>query len=338
MQNNQQIVNKQKTSWQIAKWGLAALLVTSVVACTNPDVPQGFEGYIYHKPLVFGKMEYRQSLPGPASTGISWRQFSIPVDMRERTFSEKFDILTFDDLKIQFEVNTRIRLKPKSAKVVVELWGGESWYAWRVKEPLRTIVRENVMRVPADEIQSKTRELGQQIKIDLTSNFEKAGAPIDIMSVDVGSFEFPVRVTKAIENKTAALQVLEQQEYKLEKTSREARIRYQEARRVREEQKVISASLDPLYIQREAVQVYKRIGESNNKTIIVLPNTADGTGMPLVKSAGKRKVLTEKEKVMLRNLDIKYGTVQMEADLRKENKASAKTATVKKANTKPSKP
>jgi len=47
---------------------LAAL---ALPACTNPDVPAGHEGYVYHRPLWFGKMEYRESLRGPASTAVS---------------------------------------------------------------------------------------------------------------------------------------------------------------------------------------------------------------------------------------------------------------------------
>ena len=36
--------------------------------------------------------------------------------------------------------------------MVVEDWGASDWYAWNVKEPLRTIVRTEVMKVNASVI------------------------------------------------------------------------------------------------------------------------------------------------------------------------------------------
>ena len=42
----------------------------------------------------------------------------------------------------------------------------------------------------------------------------------------------------------------------------------------------------------EQVQVYRTLAKSSNKAILMLPNTPDGTGMPLVMSKGARKVLT----------------------------------------------
>ena len=60
------------------------LAVSTLAACTNPEVPQGYEGYIYNKPLLFGKMEFREALRGPATTGASWRLYTENVDMRRQ--------------------------------------------------------------------------------------------------------------------------------------------------------------------------------------------------------------------------------------------------------------
>jgi regulator of protease activity HflC (stomatin/prohibitin superfamily) len=281
---------------------LASLL--GLGACTNPEVPAGHEGYVHYVPLVFGKMEYRTSLYGPASTGVSWRLFTRNIDMRERNYPEDFELLSSDDLKVAFEVNTRIRLRPGTVKEIVEQWGSENWYEWNVKEPLRTVVRREVMRVSATDIQLKTDLVGKRIEEALLEKYKDT--PIDIQSVDIGRFEFPEEVTQAIQQKIAKQQELQRQEFILEKTRKEAAIRVLDALKVAKKQRIISATLDPLYVQWRAVQVYRTLAASPNKTVIMLPNTTEGTGMPLVLTEGKRKVLTAEDEAYLAEMEKRY--------------------------------
>ena len=48
-----------------------AVIAVAAGACSHPRTPEGHEGYVYHIPLIFGKAEYRSTLRGPASTGVS---------------------------------------------------------------------------------------------------------------------------------------------------------------------------------------------------------------------------------------------------------------------------
>ena len=93
---------------------LAGAVAAFAAACTHPKTPEGHEGYVYHVPLMFGKAEYRDTLTGPDSTGVSWRLYVINIDMRAKSYREEFSLLTADNLKIDFEVNTRIRLRTGS--------------------------------------------------------------------------------------------------------------------------------------------------------------------------------------------------------------------------------
>ena len=288
----------------------ALCLFLAAGACTNPETPAGFEGYVYHLPLVFGKMAYRNTLIGPGSTGISWRLFVIKIDMRAASFNEDFDLLTKDNLSVKFQVATRIQLEPGSVKAVVEHWGGTDWYGWNVKEPLRTIIRREVMEVSAIDIQLKTDEVRQRIFDKLVAKYE--GSPIDVLSVDIGNISFPKEVTDAIQAKIAKQQELERQEFVLAKARKEAAIRVLEALRVAKQQRIISTTLDPLYVQRKAVQVYRALALSKNKTILVLPNTDDGTAMPLVHSSGTRKVLTAADELLLKTMEERYMKVAKE--------------------------
>jgi regulator of protease activity HflC (stomatin/prohibitin superfamily) len=281
----------------VASLGLSA-------ACTNPEVPAGHEGYVYYKPLIFTKMEHRKSMRGPASTGVSWRLYTINIDMRARSYNEHFQLLTRDNLTVSFEVNTRIKPKDGNVKQIVEDWGGEHWYEWNVKEQLRTIVRETVTEFSAMEIQLDTPKVKAGIEAKLEE--KQKDTPFAILSVDIGEIKFPEKVADAIQKKIAMAEELKRQQYVLEKTKKEAAIQVLEALKVAKQQRIISSTLDALYVQRRAVEVYKKLATSNNKTIILLPNSPEGTGMPLVMSKGKRKILSRQDEQLLKDMEVKY--------------------------------
>jgi len=281
-----------------------AAAAAGAAGCTNPEVPQGHEGYVYNVPLMFGSMEYRETLRGPASTGISWRLYVESVDMRARSYKEDFQLLTRDNLSVTFEVNTRIELRDGSVKEVVEEWGGSKWYEWNVKEQLRTIVREQVTRFSATDIQLETPKVRQLISDKLVAKFK--ATPISVESVDIGQIQFPKEVADAISRKIAKKQELERQEFVLAKTTKEAAIRVLEALKVAEQQRIISSTLDPLYVQQKAVQVYRTLAHSSNKVIMMLPNSPNSTGMPQVLSEGKRKILTPADQKLLEDMEHRY--------------------------------
>lgn len=287
------------------------LAVAAACGCTNPEVPQGHEGYVYHVPLLFGSMEYRETLRGPASTGISWRLYVESVDMRARSYKEDFQLLTSDNLSVTFEVNTRIKLRDGSVKEVVEEWGGEKWYEWNVREQLRTIVREQVTRFSATDIQLETPKVRQLIADKLSAKFK--GTPISIESVDIGQIQFPKDVADAISRKIAKKQEFERQEFVLAKTKKESAIRVLEALKLAEQQRIISSTLDPLYVQQKAVQVYRTLAHSSNKVIMLLPNSPDATGMPAVLMGGKRKILTPADQQLLEDMEHRYMKVARQA-------------------------
>ncbi len=285
---------------------LGAFLVVAAGAagCTNPEVPQGHEGYIYNVPLMFGQMEYRETLRGPASTGVSWRLYVESVDMRAKSYKEDFQLLTRDNLSVTFEVNTRIKLRDGSVKEIVEEWGGEKWYEWNVREQLRTIVREQVTRFSATDIQLETPKVRTLIAEKLAAKFKST--PISVESVDIGQIQFPKEVADAISRKIAKKQELERQEFVLAKTTKEAAIRVLEALKVAEQQRIISSTLDPLYVQQKAVQVYRTLAHSSNRVIMMLPNSPDATGMPQVLAEGKRKILTPADEKLLEDMEHRY--------------------------------
>lgn len=303
------------------RFTLTALLA---LGCTNPETPAGFEGYVYRLPLVLGKMSYERTLTGPASTSLSWRLYVTNIDMRARNYPEDFSLLTRDNLSVTFQVSTRIQLRPGSVRTVVEQWGAETWYEWNVKEPLRTIVRRNVIDVSAIEIQLQTDAVGQRIFDALVKKYQDT--PVEILSVDIGHIAFPQAVTDAIQQKIAKQQELERQEFLLSKTRKEAAIHVLEALKAAKQQRIISATLDPLYVQRRAVQVYKTLAQSSsNRAVIVLPNSAQGTAVPLVLANPTHKQVSAEDERLLQEMEERYMKVAREAHVPETAPASAPT-------------
>jgi len=205
---------------------------------------------------------------------------------------------------VKFQASTRIQLRPGSVRAVVEEWGGADWYVWNVKESLRTSIRREVMEVSAIDIQLKTDVVRQRIFDKLTARYENA--PVQILSVDIGNIEFPKEVTDAIQAKIAKQQELERQEFVLAKTRKEAAIKVLEALKVAKQQRIISTTLDPLYVQRRAVEVYRLLAQAPNKTYLMLPTQDDGSMMPLVHSTGSRKLLTSADEQLLADMEKRY--------------------------------
>lgn len=283
--------------------GSLSLAVTlgAMSGCTNPEVPAGHEGYIFYTPLIFGQMEFRDDLRGPATTGVSWRLDTINIDMRASSYKEDFQLLTSENLTVTFEVNTRLRLRPGTVQNIVEDWGGVDWYEWNVKERLRTTVREQVTEFSALAIQLETPKVRAQIEDTLREQLEidpRTGkpSPILIESVDVGEIHFPKEVAEAIERKIATKQELERQRYVIAQTVEEANEKVLKAIGEAKQQLTISSTLDPLYVQYRAIQAYRKLAKSNNQTTIVLPNSTKGTALPLVLQPDARRVFTKADK------------------------------------------
>lgn len=320
------MMNEKKSNYLPFKSLILATLAFAMAACTNPEVPAGHEGYIYYTPLVFGQMEFREDLRGPATTGVSWRLSSINIDMRAKSYPERFELLTKENLVVSFEVNTRLRLQKGTVQDIVENWGGTNWYDWNVKERLRTTVREQVTAFSALEIQLRTTEvrkkieekLKEQLEIDPHSN---KSSPIVIESVDVGEIHFPDEVAEAIERKSATEEELNRQRYILARTVEEANEKILNAIGEAKQQLTISSTLDPLYVQYRAIQAYRKIAQSNNQTTIVLPNSSKGTALPVVLQPDTRRVFSTQDKKRIeKELD------ELEAQLHTKAGTSTKAA------------
>ncbi len=261
-------------------WMLCLMLATA--GCSNPRTPAGHEGYVYEDPRVFGVGGFQGVVKGPANFGASvWNNQIINIDMRPDTYSEDFNILARDDLNVSFTFNALISVEPGGVRKVVEGYGGESWYKRFVKEPFRTFVRDAVQVYDSRAIKEHRKTIAETVQERLAAHLE--GSPFHLVSLVVGNIDYPEIVAKAVEQKLAAQQLLEEKKVQKEIAQRDAEIRVEEAKGIAAAQKIINETLTANYLQHEAIQAQASMANSPNHSTVYIP--VGPNGIPLVYDA-----------------------------------------------------
>lgn len=259
---------------------LALVAAAAVVplGCVNRHTPAGHEGYIRSNPVV-GAAEFVGIQKGPTSTGLVWRQEVVNIDMRPRTFSEEMSIITAERLQLSFRAHARIRLRQGSVKDVVEKFGGETWYAANVAQQFRSEVRAKVQSLDAFSVKSRSSQIAEQVLRDLTARYQTT--PIEFLSVDIGDIQYPEVVVESVIRKFVTNEDNERKDIELQIAQREIDIGIADAEGVADAQRIIRTTLDPMFLQYEALGAVEELAGSKNTTFIIQP-MGKNAGMPLL--------------------------------------------------------
>ena len=263
----------------ITSFALLAAATLGTGGCTNPHSPAGHEGYVFEDPRAFGEGGFRGAVHGPGNYGISaWRNRVVNIDMRPATYTEEFSILVKDDLNVAFRVHAVMKVEQDQVQSVVEEFGAEHWYHRFIKEPFRTIVRKSVQEYASRELKAERDTIAGTIETELSAYLKTT--PFEVVRLAVGNIDYPPVVSKAVEKKLAAKQLLEEKETQREIAQRDAEIRIEEAKGIAEAQKIINATLTPNYLQHEAIQAQRTMANAPNHTTVYIP--VGTNGLPLV--------------------------------------------------------
>lgn len=262
---------------------LFAGAVAVLLGCSNPYTPAGFEGYVFERPRLIGKGGFRGVVQGPGNYGVSpFRNEVLNIDLRPTTYTEEFRILARDDLNITFRFHAVLSVESGRVEHVVEKYGAEKWYQRFVKEPFRTFVRDSVQQYQSREVKAKRDLIANDVRRELTGHLE--GTPFRLVSLVVGNIDYPDVVAKAVEEKLAAQQRLEEKATQKEIAKRDAEIRIEEAKGIAEAQRIINSTLTTNYLQHEAIHAQLSMASSPNHTTVYIPVGANG--IPLMHSPG----------------------------------------------------
>jgi regulator of protease activity HflC (stomatin/prohibitin superfamily) len=273
---------KSPPKWLFAAVGLLGLAGASVavgsIGYGNHHTPAGHQGYIRTNPFVTAA-EFVGVQTGPTSTGMVWRQQVVNIDMRARTFSEEMKILTAERLELHFTAHARIRLRDDSVKALVEEYGGENWYEANVQQQFRSIVRSKVQSLEAFDVKSQMGSIAQDTVEELQDRYKDT--PVEFLSVNIGNIQYPQVVVQSVVRKFVTNEDNERKDIELEIAQRQIDIGIAEAQGVADAQRVIRTSLDPMFLQYEALKAVEELAESPNTTFVIMPTSESGNA-PLI--------------------------------------------------------
>lgn len=262
--------------------GLVVLLIAFLgihrLGCVNRYTPTGHEGYVRSDP-IFGAASFVGIQKGPTSTGWVWRRRVINIDIRPRTYSEYMQILTAERLELKFRAHARIRLRKGSVKEVVEKFGGDGWYRANVQQQFRSVMRSKVQELGAFQVQSKMIEIAQSVLDDMKNRYKNT--PIEFLNVNIGDIQYPDVVVQSVVRKFVTNEDNERKDIELKIARRQIEIGIAEANGTANAQKIIRTTLDPMFIQYEALMAMEQFAGSKNTTFIVMPVSKD-KGSPLI--------------------------------------------------------
>lgn len=257
----------------------ALLTSTTVVACSNPSTPAGYEGYVYENPRMFGNGGFQGQMQGPSNYGFSFfRNEVINIDIRPTTFKEIFQILAKDDLNVTVGVHAVLSLEKNSVKKVVEEYGGQDSYTRFIQKSFRTFVRSAIQPYTSKEIKQERDVIAKNVITKLRAYLKDS--PFKVHSIVVGNIDYPPIVAEAVERKLAAEQLLAEKETQKAIAIRDAEIRIEEAKGIAAAQKIINETLTPNYLQHEAINAQLKMAASPNHTTVYIPSGSNG--IPLV--------------------------------------------------------
>jgi hypothetical protein len=269
--------------------GIALLVVVAFVGvarvgCVNLHTPAGHEGYVRSNPFV-GAGDFVGTQAGPTSTGWVWRQRLVNIDMRPRTYTEQMQILTRDRLELSFRAHARIRLREGHIKAVVEEFGGEDWYNNNVREQFRAAVRERVQALEPFEVKEQYLEIADGVLEEMISRY--AETPLEFLSVDIGDIQYPEVVVQSVIRKFVTSEENERKDIELRIAQKQIEIGIAEAEGISDSQQVIRTTLDPMFLQYEALGAIEQLSSAENATFVVAPATEDGAAPVLLNVGGR---------------------------------------------------
>lgn len=258
-------------------FGLIAIAVVALgvasVGCSNHHTPAGHAGYVKSQPIL-GAGEFIGIQVGPTSTGWVWRRDVTNIDIRERTYSEDMIIPTRNRLELGFKAHARMRLRPDRVRDVVERFGGENWYINNVRDQYRATVRDKVQKLDVFEVKDDMRRIGDEVLAVMKARY--ADTPIEFLSIDIGDITYPPGIVDSVVAKFVTNEENERKDVELVIAQKQIEIGIAEAQGIADSQQIIRTTLDPMFLQFEALRAIEEMATHPNTTFLMFPFSKNG--------------------------------------------------------------
>ncbi|MCU0372464.1 MAG: prohibitin family protein [Ignavibacteria bacterium] len=177
--------------------------------------------------------------------------------------------LSSDGLSLKLDVTVWFKLSESEAPNLLRFIGTD--YIEKIVRPAtRTAIRDITVMFSATDIYSNKRnDFISEITKNLEASFSGKGIILD--KVLLRNVELPEKIREAIDEKIAAEQRAQQMVYVLQKEKQEAERKKVEASGIAEAQKIISNTINPMYLQWKYIETLKDLMTSKNNTIVITP-------------------------------------------------------------------
>jgi len=261
------------------KLAVMLLLLAFITAGCGTVVDPGNVGLKW-RPMTTGLSE--EPLEEGLYIHMPWNSV-IEYSLQWRSFTEKVDVLTKDDLHVRVDASLIVR--PIASEIYqLQLEVGNDFYVNVIKPKFQTVIRSEMANYIMVEIPEKSSLIESEILEKLKARIAGKHLELDTMTID--HIEFTAGMLKAIEAKLTKEQEKIQKDFELQIAEKDADIARARARgesdaiiiRARgeaEAQKIIDQTLTKRFLQFKAF-------DSPNSKFIYVPTGKDG--LPIIVS------------------------------------------------------
>jgi len=114
-----------------------------------------------------------------------------------------------------------------------------------------------------------------------------ANTPIEFLSVDIGDITYPKGVVDSVIAKFVTNEENERKDVELEIAQKQIDIGIAEAEGIADAQKIIRTTLDPMFLQFEALRAIEEMAGAPNTTFMMMPVGKNGNAPVVLIPEGK---------------------------------------------------
>ncbi len=253
-------------------------LITVAVFNQCSVIKPGFNG-VLNRPLGDGVKTDKVY-----SDGFSWKwpwNRMIKYNVQLKSYQEKIDILTSDELHTGLTLSVILRPNPDNLPLLV-LEIGKNYYASIIKPEFYSVTRGIMANYNYEELSVQSTQIENEIFDELVKRLK--GKHITVDKVTLDHVIYSPMVTNATDRKLATKQQIEQKEFEIQIAEKEAEIQRILAHGQKDAQIIIDQGLTQKYLQFRSLEIQEKLSNSENAKFYFIPIGKDG--LPVIIDTG----------------------------------------------------
>lgn len=236
------------------------------------------------KPTLYEGLHIKNPLARVVTYSIRLQEYTMSVVQGEgdRYHADPITARTSDNSEITIDVTIWWKVNPDSAGYIYSRVSDnmDRLRDLIIRPATRAVIRDVFSKYKLDDCFRNRSEIRQMLYDTLAFRLHTKGILVD--DVLLRDLRPPQTVDQAIQLKLAAEQQLQQRYYEIEIARQDSIKRVVEAGGIAASQEIITSQLSAIYNQWNAIEAIREMSKSGNNTIVVIPTSPEGTGIPLI--------------------------------------------------------